>query len=176
MAISFDGNTTYKSALQKLMKQFDSQTKSSTPLKDFYEYKWQQTDLNFGQYVIKLQSLLTFVENKGAQEQIVIQHCIEQFRAEFRILLKNKNLRELVESVSELNKYEIISSVVSASLPTNQNSQKQVVCFNCSKNGHIASHCFATKWKCKICNRYGHKENFCRNNSKNVEATNLSVD
>ena len=176
LALSFDGKTTYKSALAKVEKQFKSQNLSSTPLKDFYDFKWYTSELNFGQYVIKLESLLTFIDDKKSREQLIIQHCIEQMRAEFRILLKNKPLIELIDSVSELKKSEIILVSICSSSKQNRHENQSNVCYNCNRKGHVASNCRFSKWQCKLCHSYGHKEIFCRKNSKNVSAANLLVD
>jgi len=177
LSLSFDGHTTYQSALKKIKKEFEIQRKSSTPLKDFYELKWENIDVCFGQYVLKLQSMVNFLDHKPAQEQLIIQHCLEQLRSEFRILLKEKSLSNLIESVSELNKADIIvNSVYASNINRFEKSKQGIICHNCKKVGHYSTSCKAKKWKCNNCHKFGHKEEFCRNYSKNVCGINLSAD
>ena len=47
LAVTFDETTTFKSGLEKIKKQVSRQSKSSPPLKDFYQCQWINTDLNF---------------------------------------------------------------------------------------------------------------------------------
>mgnify|MGYP000055962241 CR=1 FL=1 len=92
LALTFDGNTTYNSAMEKIKKQFAVQSQSAMPLNDFFSLKWIDCDLNFAQYVLRLKGIVTFIDNAAAKEQLIVQHCLEQFRSEFRIILKTKNL------------------------------------------------------------------------------------
>ena len=63
LEITIDGNTTFKSALDKIRKAYQRNNTSSTPLKDFYNYLWINEDLNFGEYVRKLRKKSQFIKN-----------------------------------------------------------------------------------------------------------------
>lgn len=35
-------------------------------------------------------------------------------------------------------------------------------CWNCGKRGHVSNECRAKRWQCGVCQKYGHKEVYCR--------------
>jgi len=174
--VAFDGNTTFASGLEKIKRQFNTQNKSKTPLKDFYECKWINTSLTFAQYVLKIESFAEFINNKSARDELILQHCLEQLKAEFRILLKGKNLQQLIETVSELSKDNVCEGSFQPIYASQQARDCKVQCFNCSKMGHYSTQCRQKKVKCSCCGNMGHHINFCRNRSKNVHGVSLSVD
>ena len=144
LAVTFDETTTFKSGPEKIKNKFSMQSKSPTPLKDFYQCQWINTDLNFGQYMIKLKPMVQFITHSAAKEQLIVQHCLEQFRSEFRIILKEKKLSELVDTISELQKSEICInsenlSCISSAKTTEE--RRKITCYNCLKSGHVAPDC-----------------------------------
>ena len=75
--------------------------------------------MSFAQYVLKLKSGITFIDNNVAKEQFICQHCIEQFRSEFKTLFKEKKLNKIIEEVSQLDKAELCINCLSLSAAVN---------------------------------------------------------
>ena len=137
------------------------------------------TDLNFGQTIINVKSMVQFITHSAAKEQLIVQHCLEQFRSEFRIILKEQKLSELVDTISELQKSDICinSENLSCISSTHATEERQkITCYNCLKSGNVAPDCRQRKNKCTKCNKWGHHQNYCRGQAKNAYGTTLLAD
>lgn len=171
LCITFDGHATYKSAMDKIERQFRINNSSSTPLTDFFNYKWCRLDDNFAQYIHKLQSMCTFVKSTASKNEIVIQHCVEQFSAEFRVFVKDLSIEQLIETVSQVKKEDICKSadVMHTTINASEKAKEKsnIVCHNCSRVGHYSSNCRQPKGQCTYCKAYGHLNRFCMKKPKN---------
>ena len=176
LIISFDGHATFKSALDKIKLQFKTQNKSVTPLKDFYECKWVNTNLTFAQYIMRVETYAEFIDNKTARDRLVFQHCIEQFKPEFQIIFRKHSMSDLIEAVSQLAKENICEIGATFTAAAQSNERSHVTCHNCLRSGHYSTQCKQRKSKCSKCNNFGHQAKYCRSSQKNARGAILLVD
>ena len=103
LGINCDERSTFSSILKRVEEKFMLVNTPSTPLQEFYNFRWSNSGENFARYIVKLRGYLLFLSNENSKDQLIAQHCIEQFRPEMRVLVQKKSLAEIEEAISHLS-------------------------------------------------------------------------
>ena len=173
LELTFDSKTTFKSALEKVEMVFVSANRPANPLSDFMAFSWN-SNITIQCFIGKLISLLFFIDNKAAQDQLIKQRILEMQSYELRIVLSKESLPSIVTHLETIPR-QTVELFQIASISQSAVSSRRKICFNCGLAGHIKTKCFKPRVVFGKGSKSGHLTQFCQIQKNYVKAV-LSED